>query len=338
MTEARYFPFSAYLKQRFGERVHKVSIDAGFTCPNIDGLKATGGCTYCNNEGFSFNSRKTVRPIAEQIESGIAFMGKRFKATKFMAYFQAHTNTYAPVHELKAVYDQILPYDDIVALSVGTRPDCISNKTLDLMESYSDRREVWVEYGLQTTHNETLRRVNRQDTYERFLWAIEQAEGRNLKICVHVILGLPGESRDDMMVTAERLAGIPFDSIKIHLLHVMKDTQLEEQYKRGEVELFTLDEYAQVCSDFLELVRPEVSVQRITADAPPSVLVAPEWCLDRHHVVRTVLDELERRDSRQGARLTDELLNDSSWRRHASKGAGERAAEPSHSLPVLQSA
>ncbi|MBZ0258659.1 TIGR01212 family radical SAM protein, partial [bacterium] len=240
MTEARYFPFSAYLKERFGERVHKVSIDAGFTCPNIDGLKAEGGCTYCNNEGFSYNTRRMIRPISEQIEGGVAFMGKRFKAKKFIAYFQAHTNTYAPVSQLKAVYDQILPYEELVALSVGTRPDCISNKVLDLLESYSDKREVWVEYGLQTTHNETLKRVNRKDTYERFLWAIEQAEGRDLKICVHVILGLPGESHEDMMLTAERLASVPYDSLKIHLLHVMKNTQLEDEYNRGLVKMFTL--------------------------------------------------------------------------------------------------
>lgn len=338
MTEARYFPFSAYLKERFGERVHKVSIDAGFTCPNIDGLKAEGGCTYCNNEGFSYNTRRQIRPISEQIESGAAFMRKRFKANKFIAYFQAHTNTYAPVPQLKAVYDQILPYDELVALSVGTRPDCISNNVLDLLESYSDKREVWVEYGLQTTHNETLRRVNRQDTYERFLWAIEQAEGRNLKICVHVILGLPGESHEDMMLTAERLAAVPYDSLKIHLMHVMKDTQLEEEYHRGEVKIFTLEEYVQVCCDFLERIRPEVSIQRLTADAPARILVAPEWCLERKHVIASVEAELERRDSRQGAVVNSAWLGDQSWRKLISKGAMEPVAEPDHTLPILQSA
>ncbi len=338
MTEARYFPFSAYLKERFGERVHKVSIDAGFTCPNIDGLKSEGGCTYCNNEGFSFNSRRQIRPIPEQIASGMAFMNKRFKAKKFIAYFQAHTNTYAPVSQLKAVYDQILPYHELVALSVGTRPDCISKQVLDLMESYSDQRDVWVEYGLQTTHNETLRRVNRQDTYERFLWAIEQAEDRNVKICVHVILGLPGESHDHMMKTAERLAGVPYHSLKIHLLHVMKDTQLEEQYRRGEVKIFTLDEYVQVCCDFLERIRPEVSIQRLTADAPPRVLVAPEWCLERKQVIQRIEAELERRDSRQGSSVVPAWIKDQSWRAQVSKGAVEPVAEPDHTLPILQSA
>ncbi|MDP8245963.1 MAG: TIGR01212 family radical SAM protein [Candidatus Hinthialibacter antarcticus] len=338
MTEARYFPFSAYLKERFGERVHKVSIDAGFTCPNIDGLKAEGGCTYCNNEGFSYNSRRMIRPIPEQIETGVAFMRKRFKAKKYIAYFQAHTNTYAPVSQLKAVYDQILPYEELVALSVGTRPDCISNKVLDLLESYSDQREVWVEYGLQTTHNETLKRVNRKDTYERFLWAIEQAEGRNLKICVHVILGLPGESHEDMMLTAERLASVPYDSLKIHLLHVMKNTQMEDEYRRGLVKMFTLEEYVQVCCDFVERIRPEVSIQRLTADAPPSVLVAPEWCLERKHVINSVEAELERRSSRQGSAVDPAWLKDQSWRKLVSNGSAEPVAEPDHTLPILQTA
>ncbi|MBI1387696.1 MAG: TIGR01212 family radical SAM protein [bacterium] len=337
MTEARYYPFSAYLKQRFGERVHKVSIDAGFSCPNIDGLKSTGGCTYCNNEGFSYNTRRVIRPIPEQIEDGVAFMRRRYKARKFIAYFQAHTNTYASVPHLKSLYDQILPYEEIVALSVGTRPDCISRATLDLLESYSGRWDVWVEYGLQTSHNETLRRVNRQDTYERFLWAIEQAEGRDLKICVHVILGLPGETWDDMMLTAQRLAPLPYHSLKIHLLHVNKDTIMAEQYQRGEVGVFEFDDYVRTCCDFLERVPFNVSIQRLTADAPPSVLIAPQWCLERRRVVEAIEAELERRGTRQGALVDPAAASNQEWRSIAKRGAAEIASEPVHPLPIVVS-
>ncbi|MBW7940346.1 MAG: TIGR01212 family radical SAM protein, partial [Candidatus Omnitrophica bacterium] len=252
MMDKPYYPFGVYLKERFGSRVHKVAIDAGFTCPNINGTKGNGGCVFCNNEGFSYNSRIALRPITDQIEKGIEFMRGRFKATKFMAYFQAHTNTFAPTPQLKTLFDQVVPYDEIVALSVGTRPDSISLKTLDLLESYSDRFEVWVEYGLQSVHNRTLQRINRCDTYERFLWAIDETSKRNLKICVHVILGLPGESQEDMMNTAEKLQPLPFHSIKVHLIHVMKNTPLEKDYVEGTFTLPTMEEYVQTCADFVE--------------------------------------------------------------------------------------
>lgn len=299
----RYHPFSHYLRQRFGERVHKVSIDAGFTCPNIDGTKSTGGCTFCNNEGFNFGSRRAPRPIPEQIENCIQFLRARYKANKFMAYFQAHTNTFAPVPELKRIYDQILPHRDIIAMSVGTRPDSVSPKSLELLESYTEPlEEVWVEYGLQSSHNRTLERINRADTWERFLWAMEETSKRNLKICVHVILGLPGEDRADMMETAERIAPLPFHSLKVHLLHVIENTPMADEYRRGEIRIFEMDEYVQTVCDFLERVPPHVSIQRLTADAPPDILVAPQWCLERKAIYERIDGELERRGTRQGSR------------------------------------
>lgn len=317
LTDKPYYTFGQYLKERFGCRVHKVSIDAGFTCPNLDGVKGSGGCTYCNNEGFSYNSRIAPRPIRDQIDEGIAFNRRRFKAQKFLAYFQAHTNTYAPVNRLKQMYDEVLPYEDIVAMAVGTRPDSVCKKSLDLLESYSNRLEVWVEYGLQSSHNRTLQRVNRCDTYERFLWAMEEASKRNLKICVHVILGLPGETREDIMVTAERLAPLPFHSIKIHLLHVMKNTPLEQEYREGRVPMFTLPEYARVVCDFLERLPGDINVQRLTADAPPSVLVAPAWCLDRPAVYYAIEQEFARRGTRQGAQVPPNIRDNQSWRTQA---------------------
>ncbi len=319
LTDKPYYTFGNYLKERFGCRVHKVAIDAGFTCPNIDGTKGTGGCIYCNNEGFSFNSRIPPRPIREQVEGGIAFNRSRFKAKKFLAYFQAHTNTYAPVPHLKQLYDQIVPYEEIVAFAVGTRPDSVSLKTLDLLESYSERFEVWVEFGLQSSHNRTLQRVNRCDTYERFLWAMDEASKRNLKICVHIILGLPGETHEDMMITAERLAPLPFHSIKVHLLHVMKNTPLEQEYRQGLVKMFTLPDYANVVCDFLERLPEDVSTQRLTADAPPNVLVAPEWCLDRPAVYQAIENEFARRGTQQGSRVSTTIRFDQSWREQGRK-------------------
>ncbi len=302
MSEKSYFPFSQYLKQRFGQRVHKIAIDAGFTCPNLDGTKSYGGCTYCNQQGFSYNSRREILPISMQIDKGLAFMKKRFRCRKFLAYFQAHTNTFAPLQTLKETYDCILPYqDEIIAMSVSTRPDAVSPATLDLLESYNEHlEEVWVEYGLQSCHNQTLERINRQDTYERFLWAIDETCKRNLKICVHVILGLPGESHSDMMQTAECLANLPIHSLKIHLLHIMKGTVMEEQYRRGKMDVFTLEEYVNHVVDFLERIPPEISIQRLTADAPPNVLVAPDWCLDRKLIYESIDAELIRRESWQG--------------------------------------
>jgi radical SAM protein (TIGR01212 family) len=319
MSKKRYFPFSEYLKDRFGSRVHKVAIDAGFTCPNIDGTKGVGGCVFCNNEGFSYNSRVQTRSIKDQVENGMEFMRRRFKAKKFMAYFQAHTNTFAPIPTLKELYDQILPYEDIVAFSVGTRPDSISPKTLDLLESYSERFEVWSEFGLQSSHNRTLHRINRCDTYERFLWAVDEASKRNLKICVHVILYLPGETHEDMMVTAERLQAIPYDSIKVHLIHVMKNTPLEKDYLNGSFRLPTMDEYVQTCCDFVERLHPDVSIQRLTADAPRDVLVAPLWCQQRQTILQKIDEELERRNSYQGIRVPQNARQDTSWKKQANR-------------------
>lgn len=306
--QKRYYTFSRYLKEQFGERVHKIAIDAGFTCPNLDGLKSTGGCTYCNQEGFSYNSRREILPISTQIKNGIQFMKKRFKCRKFLAYFQAFSNTYAPVPELKKIYDHILDYpEEIVGFSVSTRPDTISNANLDLLTSYQDNYEVWLELGLQSCHNETLDRINRHHTFEHFVHALLEAKQRNLKVCVHVILGLPGESFEDMLKTAQALSSLPFDSLKIHLLHVMKNTQMEQEYYEGKIDLLSMEEYINCCVNFLEYIPPHVSIQRLTADAPSNVLIAPLWCQQRHDIYQAIDKELELRNSYQGMKLNKKV-------------------------------
>jgi radical SAM protein (TIGR01212 family) len=298
-----YYPFGDYLKERFGCKVYKVTIDAGFTCPNRDGKVGDGGCSYCNNMGFSANSRREPAPIREQIEQGMIFMRDRYKAEKFIAYFQAYTSTYGPIDTLKEYYDTAIEFDDVVALSIGTRPDCVPEPVLDLIQSYRDTHEVWIEYGLQSIHDTTLSRVNRGHNYASFLDALERTRDRGFKICVHVILGLPGESHDDMMATARAVAGMGIDSLKVHLMHVLKDTPLEIELKEGRFTPLEFDEYARLVCDFLEYIPPDVSIQRLTADGPREILLAPKWATQKRKTIAAIEAEFKRRNSHQGLKL-----------------------------------
>ena len=296
-----YYPFGKYLKERFGGKVYKVTIDAGFTCPNRDGKLGEGGCSYCNNMGFSANSRRESAPICEQMEQGMAFMRERYKAEKFIAYFQAYTNTYGPVDKLKSCYDIALEYDDFVAISIGTRPDCVAEPVLDLIASYRPTHEVWVEYGLQSIHDSTLGRVNRGHDYATFLDALERTKCRDLKVCVHVILGLPGETREDMMATARAVAGMDVDSLKIHLMHVLKDTPIEKEFAEGRFKPPEFDEYVGLVCDFLERIPPDISIQRLTADGPREILLAPKWATQKRKTIAAIEAEFARRNTHQGS-------------------------------------
>ena len=273
-----YYKFSTYLKERFGTRVHKVSVDAGFSCPNRDGTISKDGCIYCDNRAFSFHNRsdKTLS-LAGQIREGITSAKKRFKAKKFIIYFQAHTNTYAPLELLKKTYDTIKSFDDVVGLSIATRPDCVNKEILELVASYADSYEVWIEYGLQSIHNKTLDFINRGHKYEDFLKAVEQARNYNIKICAHVIIGLPGETKDMMMATAKELARLKIDGVKIHPLHIVKGTKLQELYNKGEYKPLELDEYLDILSNFLSYLWQKTVVQRINASCPKDLLIAPSW-------------------------------------------------------------
>ena len=297
-----YYPFGEYLRGRFGCKVYKVTIDAGFTCPNRDGEVGIGGCSYCNNVGFSANSRREPAPIRDQIVQGMAFMRDRYKAEKFIAYYQAYTNTYGPVAELKSRYDVALEFEDVVALSIGTRPDCVPEPVLDLIEGYRESHEVWVEYGLQSIHDATLSRVNRGHDYAIFVDALERTKRRGLKTCIHVILGLPGETREDMMATARAVAGMGIDSLKIHLMHVLKDTPLEKELKEGRFSPPEFDEYIGLVCDFLECIPPDVSIQRLTADGPREILLAPKWATQKRKTIAAIEAAFDRRNTHQGSR------------------------------------
>jgi len=303
----RYYRFSKYLRNRFGVRVYKVSIDAGFSCPNRDGSKSKDGCIYCDNKGFSFNSRIALLPIEEQIAKGIEFGKRRFKAQKFIVYFQAYTNTYASLEVLKKKYDTVRKFQDVVGISIGTRPDCINEEILDLIESYASDYEVWIEYGLQSTHDETLEFINRGHVYKDFLEAVNLTRKRkNIKICVHVIIGLPNETREDILKTAEVLGRMKLDGIKIHPLHVIKGTKLEEIYKKGQYKPLELDVYVDLAVEFLERIWADTVIQRITADCSREFLIAPMWIVDKNKVLGKIEEKLLQMDTFQG-RLYKEM-------------------------------
>jgi radical SAM protein (TIGR01212 family) len=296
-----YYSCNFFLRQRFGRRVQKVSIDAGFTCPNVDGTVATGGCTFCDNRSFSPSRRLPRAGIRGQIDQSIERMRMRYrKCNDFLAYFQPATNTYAPVDRLRAVYEEALSHPQVVGLVVGTRPDCVPNEVLDLLEEFAGRTYLSVEYGMQTIHARSLDWMNRGHNHDAMLDAMERSRGRGFEIGAHAILGLPGESHDDMLATAHELGRLVVDAVKIHNLYCVKNTPLADQVASGEVKLMERAEYVQTLVDFIELLPPTVIVDRISGDAPPDYFVGPSWCLDKPAVKTAVLAEFASRRSWQG--------------------------------------
>jgi radical SAM protein (TIGR01212 family) len=296
----RYFGYHYYLRQTFGVRVQKVSIDAGFTCPNVDGTVAVGGCTFCDNRSFSPSRRLPRQSIRKQIDTGIKQLKRRYDCDHFTAYFQPATNTYAPVDRLRTVYEQALEHPQVVALAIGTRPDCVPDEVVGLLEDIAQRTQLSVELGMQTMHNQSLDWMNRGHHHDAMVDAVERCRDRGFDLCAHIILGLPGESLDDMMATAREVARLRVDSVKIHNLYAVKDTPLAEQVARGEVTLLDRGEYVRTLVDFLELLPPDMVVERISGDAPPDFFVGPSWCLDKPAVKLAILAELDRRDTWQG--------------------------------------
>jgi uncharacterized protein len=297
----RYYGYNRFLRRTFGGRVQKVSVDAHFTCPNVDGTVATGGCTFCDNRSFSPSRRLSRQRIADQIDEGIRQLRRRYgRVDRYLAYFQPATNTYAPVERLREVYDEALAHPAVVGMAVGTRPDCVGDDVLELLSEIGERTYLSVEYGLQTIHDRSLDWMNRGHHYDAFLDAMARSRGRPFEICAHVMLGLPGESHGDMMGTAREVARLGLDGVKIHNLYAVKDTPLAEQVARGEVTLMERDEYLLTLVDFLERLPPTTRVERTSGDAPPDYFVGPAWCLDKAAVRLALAAELERRDTWQG--------------------------------------
>ncbi len=297
----RYRDYNSYLREIFGERVQKISLDVGLGCPNRDGTISKSGCIFCNGMGSGTGALMDHGlSIEDQIVKSGRYLKTRYKARKFIAYFQSFSNTYAPLPKLKSFYDQALIRDEIVGLSVATRPDCVDREILKLLGSYNDDYLVWIEYGLQSVHNATLNRINRGHDLACFERSVFMAREFGINICVHIILGLPGENREMMLETARVLSRLPVQGIKIHLLYVIEGTYLAELYKKGELVCLKREEYSELVVDFLELLPPDMVIQRLTGDPAGSELVAPSWAKEKTNNLNHIRETLERRDSWQG--------------------------------------
>jgi len=300
---SEYFPaFGEYLKSLFGEKVYKVTLDAGFSCPNRDGTLSSDGCIFCDDSGSFSRLYSNSLSVREQLLTGMEKIKKRYHAKKFLGYFQAYTNTYKPVGELKKIYDEVFFSDDIVGMSIGTRPDCVDDEKLDLIASYNtDNRFIQVEYGIQSVHDKTLRLINRGHDFQCFQEACRKTKERNIKICAHVILGLPDETHEDMMETAKTLAGMGIDGIKIHMLAVMEGTKIHQMFNEGKINLMSEDEYISTVCDFLELLPPDMVIQRLAGNGKRELRIQPRWLGKKLELVGKMEKEFERRGTKQGA-------------------------------------
>lgn len=296
----RYYSYNFHLRQKFGHRVQRVSIDAKFTCPNVDGTVAIGGCTFCDNRSFSPSRRVPRQDILDQINDGITRLKRRYTCDYFMAYFQPATNTHAPVERLRPLYEQALSHPQVVAMAIGTRSDCVADDVLDLLEEMASRTYLTVEYGMQTMHDRSLDWMNRGHHHDSFVDAVERSRGRGFEICAHVVFGLLGESHEDMLDTIRELVRLKVDAVKLHNLYAVKNTPLAEQVQRGEVTLIDRDAYIHVLVEALELLPPSTVVERISGEAPPDYFVAPSWCLDKPAIRQALQKELKKRDTWQG--------------------------------------
>lgn len=289
------------MRKQFGQSVWKVSVDAGFTCPNIDGTVATDGCLFCNAKSFAPSRRheKTLS-IPEQIDEGIRQLKRRYKAEKFLAYFQPSTNTHAPVQHLETVYREAMRHSDIVGLAIGTRPDVLGDDVLDLLQRLSKETWLQLEIGMQSTHDKTLAFLRRGHDYQTFVEAWQRAKERQLRLGVHLILGVPGENRDDIQSTANEVARLLPDTVKIHNLYVVKNTPLATLWEAGQIVLPTLEEYAEMVADFLERIPPQIVIDRISGESDDTFLRAPDWAKIKHAARNAIDAELRKRNGFQG--------------------------------------
>ena len=302
-----YHNLSSYLKERFGTKVQRVTLEANLDCPNRDGLKAFGGCSFCTADGSSAGAFDVNDPIPKQLQDGVRLFSKRFGASKFISYLQSFTNTYAPVEKLKKIYDEAISHPNVVVLAIGTRPDCLSDEVLDLIESYKEKVEIWLDVGLQTVHNTTLDFINRAHSSEEFFDALYRAKKRDLIVCAHTIFGLPGETTDMYYETMRKLADSPIDAIKIHQLLVLEKTKIAKQYSDGLFKELELKDYINLVCDFLEILSPDVVIHRLFAEAKPGELIAPKWAeqdggrRNKQQILRMIEAELIKRGTKQGS-------------------------------------
>ena len=296
----RYHSLNYFLRNKFNEKIYKISLDGGFTCPNRDGRVAKGGCTFCSARGSGDYAGSRILSITEQFEDRKKMMEKKWKDGKYIAYFQAYTNTYAPVEELKRKYEEALAQENVVALSIATRPDCLDDDVLDFLEELNKKTYLWVELGLQTINDETANNFNRGYDFEVFDRSIKKLQERGIEVVVHTIFGLPEESKEDMLKTINYVAHSGAQGIKFHLLHLMKNTKMAEQYEREEFELLSKEDYIDLICKGVAMIPEEMVVHRLTGDAPRASLIGPMWSLKKWEVLNDIDRALVENDIWQG--------------------------------------
>jgi radical SAM protein, TIGR01212 family len=305
-----YRDFAGFLSAKFPFKVQKISINAGFTCPNRDGSKGRGGCTYCNNQSFSPGYGKPTKTISEQLADGIDFFSHKYPEMKYLAYFQSYTNTYERIESLIEKYEEALSYPGVVGLIVGTRPDCMPDALLDYFEELSRKTFVLLEYGIESTLNKTLERVNRQHTYEESAGMIRKTAAKTIPVGAHMILGLPGETEEDILHHADRLSQLPLTTLKLHQLQIIKGTAMAKEYKLlpESFYLFELEEYIDLCVDFAERLNPAFYIERFTSQSPKKLLIAPDWGLKNYEVTDKIVKRFQKRNTWQGRLYKETIL------------------------------
>ena len=297
----RYNAFGPFLRERFGTIVYKVNVDAGFTCPNRDGTLGVTGCVYCNNDSFRPSECKAEKTITEQVRTGIAYLAARYKAKKFLVYFQPYSNTYAPVSELEEMYAEALSMPSVIGLAIGTRPDCVDEDKIRMLEVLAKDRFILIEYGVQSIYDKSLRYILRGHDYQTFLDAIHLTAHRGIHIGVHTIMGFPTETRDEMLAMADELSNLPVGFLKIHQLQVIRDTILAKRYQEKPFPTFAYNEYLDFLVEFIQRLSPEIVLQRLFAMAPDDILIAPKWEKTRQEIIRDIKERFERRNAVQGS-------------------------------------
>jgi len=298
----RYLNYNQVLKSEFAERVQKISINAGFTCPNRDGSKGTGGCTYCNNQTFSPEYCQSAKTVSQQVEKGIAFFNHKYKAQLYLAYFQSYTNTYDSLDNLIALYEEALSYPNVAGIVVGTRPDCVSDELMDYFAELSTNKYVMIEYGVESTRDETLLFINRGHTYAVAEQAIIKTAARGIRTGAHIILGLPNESLETILSHASNLSALPLDMLKIHQLQLVRGTKMAQQFAENPegFQLYSAEEYIELAIDFLEVLNPDIAVERFVSQSPKELLIAPTWGLKNFEFTAKIVKRLTERNTWQG--------------------------------------
>lgn len=277
-----YKDYSHWIREQFPFRVQKISVDAGFSCPNRDGRLSSGGCTFCDNKTFNPSYCDRVKSITQQLEEGKAFFAKKYPEMKYLAYFQAYSNTYAPLEELKKKYEEALAVDDVVGLVIGTRPDCVSDEVLDYLQQLNQHTFLIVEYGIESANDDTLRRINRGHTFDCSRQAIIKAHQRGLLTCGHIILGLPGEDEEEMLHQASTISQLPLDILKLHQLQIIKGTPLAKEYEAHPFHVFSAEEYVNLVIRYVSQLRNDLVLERFVSQSPPNMVIAPKWGLKNH--------------------------------------------------------